>query len=51
MGLPTRLGAYDLGQDAIDLIVRQLETHDMTQLGEHGDVTPAVSRRVLVVAL
>lgn len=51
MGLPTRLGAYDLGQDAIDLTIRQLETHGMTQLGEHGDVTPAVSRRVLTAAL
>jgi NADP-dependent alcohol dehydrogenase len=51
MGLPTRLAAYDLGQDAIDLMIKQLETHGMTQLGEHGDVTPAVSRRVLVGAL
>lgn len=51
MGLPTRLGAYDLGQDAIDLMIKQLETHGMTQLGEHGDVTLAVSRRVLMAAL
>jgi NADP-dependent alcohol dehydrogenase len=51
IGLPTRLGAYDLGQDAIDLMIQRLETHGMTQLGEHADVTPAVSRRVLVAAL
>jgi NADP-dependent alcohol dehydrogenase len=51
MGLPTRLSAYDLGQDAIDLMVRQLEAHGMTELGEQRDVTPAVSRSVLVAAL
>lgn len=51
MGLPTHLSAYDLGQDAIDLTIQQLETHGMTQLGEHRDVTPAVSRSVLVAAL
>lgn len=51
MGLPTRLGAYDLGQDAIDLMIKQLETHGMTQLGEHEDVTPGVSRRVLTASL
>ena len=51
MGLPTRLSAYDLGQDAVDLVVKQLEAHGMTQLGEHGDITPAVSRSVLVAAL
>ncbi len=51
LGLPTHLGAYDLGQEAIDLTIRQLETHGMTRLGEHGEVTPAVSRRVLVAAL
>jgi hypothetical protein len=27
------------------------QTHGMTELGEHGDVTLAVSRRVLVAAL
>ncbi len=51
MGLPTRLSAYDLGQDAIDLMIQQLEAHGMTKLGEHGDITPAASRRVLVAAL
>ena len=51
MGLPTRLSAYGLGNEAIDLVVEQLQVHGMTQLGEHGDVTPAVSRRVLEGAL
>lgn len=51
MGLPTCLSAYGLGQDAIDVLIRQLEEHGMTQLSEHRDVTPAVSRRVLEAAL
>ncbi len=51
MGIPTRLSAYGLGADAIDVVVRQLEAHGMTQLSEHRDVTPAVSRRVLEAAL
>lgn len=51
MGVPTRLSAYDLGNDAVDLVINQLETHGMTQLGEHADVTLKVSRRVLTAAL
>ena len=51
MGIATRLGAYGLGADAIEVVVRQLEEHRMTQLSEHRDVTPAISRRVLEAAL
>ena len=51
MGIPTRLGAYGLGAEAIDVVVRRLEEHGMTKLSEHGDVTPAVSRRILEAAL
>jgi NADP-dependent alcohol dehydrogenase len=51
MGVPTRLGYYDLSNNAIDLIINQLEAHGMTQLGEHSDVTLEVSRRVLIAAL
>jgi NADP-dependent alcohol dehydrogenase len=51
MGIPTRLSAYGLGAEAIDVVMRQLEAHGMTQLSEHRDVTPAVSRRVLEAAL
>lgn len=51
MGLPTHLSAYDLGHDAIDLVISQLTAHGMTQLSEHADVTPEVSRRVLMAAL
>jgi len=51
MGIATRLSAYGLGADAIEVVVRQLEAHGMTKLSERGDVTPAVSRRVLEAAL
>ena len=51
MGIATRLSAYGLGADAIDTLIAQLEAHGMTKLGEHGDITPAVSRRILEAAL
>jgi NADP-dependent alcohol dehydrogenase len=51
MGIATRLSAYGLGADAIDALIAQLEAHGMTKLGEHGDITPAVSRRILEAAL
>ena len=51
MGIPTRLGSYDLGADAINTVLKQLETHGMTRLGEQREVTLEVSRRVLEGAL
>ena len=51
MGTPTRLSAYGLGTDAIDTVLKQLEVHGMTQLGEQREVTLEVSRRVLEGAL
>ena len=37
--------------EAIDFLIEQLQVHGMTKLGEHGDVSPEVSRRVLIAAL
>lgn len=51
MGIATRLKDYGLGADTIDTVVQQLQAHGMTQLGEHRDITPAVSRRILEAAL
>lgn len=51
MGVPTRLSAYELGMEAVNKVIVQLETHGMTKLGEHADVTLEVSRRILVAAL
>ncbi|MBY0412335.1 MAG: iron-containing alcohol dehydrogenase [Burkholderiaceae bacterium] len=51
MGIPTRLSSYGVGADSLDKLVSQLEAHGMVQLGEHRDITPAVSRRILEAAL
>ena len=51
VGMPTRLSGYELGADAIDAVLAQLEAHGMTALGEHGDVDLALSRRILQAAL
>lgn len=51
MGIATRLPDYELDAEAIDTVIAQLEAHGMTQLGEHRDVTPATSRRILEAAL
>lgn len=51
MGIATRLKDYGLGVKDIDIVIRQLEDHGMTQLGEHRDITPAISRRILEAAL
>lgn len=51
MGIPTRLKDYGLGAEVIDIVIRQLEAHGMTQLSEHRDLSPDISRRILTAAL
>jgi NADP-dependent alcohol dehydrogenase len=51
LGIPTRLSAYQLGQEAVEAVLKQLETHGMTALGEHRDIDLARSRRILEAAL
>lgn len=51
MGMPVRLSDVDLDAKNIDQIMVQLECHGMTALGEHGDMSPEVSRKVLETAL
>ena len=51
LGVKTRLSDYDISADAIDGLINQLQVHGMTQLGEHQDVTLAVSRKVLETSL
>ena len=51
LGIRTRLSGYDLGSEAVDAVVKQLESHGMTSLGEHQDITPQVSRTILQAAL
>lgn len=51
MQLPTRLSEVDLTQEHIDGLLERLEQHGMTALGEHGDITIDVSRKILTLAL
>ena len=51
LGIPTRLSAYGLGQEAIAAVLHQLEAHGMTALGEQRDIDLARSRRILEAAL
>ena len=51
LGVSTHLKDYGLGAEAVDKIVKQLEDHGMTRLGEKGDVTPEVAREILTRAL
>ncbi|MEO6321714.1 MAG: iron-containing alcohol dehydrogenase [Polaromonas sp.] len=51
LGISTRLSGYDLGSEAVDAVILQLETHGMTTLGEHQDISPEVSRTILEAAL
>jgi NADP-dependent alcohol dehydrogenase len=47
VGVPTRLSDYGLGKDVVPAVVKALEAHGMTRLGETGEVTLEVSRKVL----
>lgn len=50
LGIKTRLAAYGLGDEAVNAVVAQLESHGMRALGEHQNVTPEVSRAILNAA-
>ncbi len=51
MQVPTRLQDVNLGASDINDIVKKLEQHGMTALGEKRDVTLDVSREILQAAL
>jgi NADP-dependent alcohol dehydrogenase len=51
LAIPTRLSAYALGADAVEPVVKQLEAHGLTALGERRDVTLDISRQILQAAL
>ena len=51
MQVPIRLSEVDLGASDIDPLIEKLIEHGMVALGEHGDVTPEVSRAILTAAL
>lgn len=51
LGMKTRLSGYQLTEESIDQVVANLESHSMTALSEHGDVSPEISREMLRTAL
>lgn len=51
MQVPTRLKDVNLDESHIDALIVRLTQHGMVKLGEHGDVTPEVSRKILQLAL
>ncbi len=50
MGIETRLADYGVGEAGIDHIVSALKDHGMTEMGEHGAITPEDARRILNAA-
>jgi NADP-dependent alcohol dehydrogenase len=51
LSVPTRLSDYQVSGDSIDTLIAKLTEHGMTALGEHGDVTPEVSRQIYQLAV
>lgn len=51
VGIATRLGDYDLGPEAVDAVVAQLDKHGLKALGEHQNINLDVSRTILTAAL
>lgn len=51
MQLPTRLSDVDIGEADIEPLIERLTQHGMVKLGEHGKITPDVSREILRIAL
>jgi NADP-dependent alcohol dehydrogenase len=51
MCVGTRLRDYQVGGSSVDTLIAKLTEHGMVALGEHGDVTPEVSRKVYEAAV
>ncbi|TOP86012.1 iron-containing alcohol dehydrogenase [Vibrio parahaemolyticus] len=51
LGVKTRLSDYGLGEKDISPIINQLTNHGMVKLGEHQDITPEMSRRILELSI
>lgn len=50
MGTPTTLSGYGVGRESIPKLVDMLVKHNLLALGEHGVITPEVSRQILELA-
>ena len=51
MDVPIRLSEVGITQDNVDGLLEKLQQHGMTALGEHGDISIDVSRKILEQAL
>jgi len=51
LNVPTRLSDYGIGSHAIPELLARLERHGMVKLGENKDVSPEVSRDILLLAV
>lgn len=51
LGVKTRLSEYDLGADVVEPLVKQLEAHGMTKLGERQEVDLTLSRQVYAASV
>jgi NADP-dependent alcohol dehydrogenase len=51
VGVKTRLSDYQLGANVIPVVIKQLEAHGITEMGEDKGVTLEVARQVLERAL
>lgn len=51
LGLPTRLSDYGLGERDIEIIITQLKSHNLTQLGENKTVSLEISRQILATSI
>ncbi|MGX7419149.1 iron-containing alcohol dehydrogenase [Carnobacterium gallinarum] len=51
LGAPTHFSDYELDSEVVDLLVGQLEKHDLTQLSERHDQTLDISREIYRNAL
>ena len=51
LGLPTRLSDFGLGETDIEIIITQLKSHNLTQLGEHKTVSLEISRQILEMSI
>ncbi|WP_077339094.1 iron-containing alcohol dehydrogenase [Pseudocolwellia agarivorans] len=51
MDVPIRLSEVGITQDNVEGLLEKLQQHGMTALGEHGDISIDVSRKILEQAL
>jgi len=51
LGIPTRLSAYGIGEDAIPQVAAKLKANRRLRMGERLDITPDAAGKILALAL